>query len=63
MVLIDSLEAVGAWDPGYWVRRGWDREVRMRATSVIDTVAADMMIVHQGTAAPISVGGIAHAGA
>ena len=60
---IDSLEAVGAWEPGYWVQRGWDREARMRATSVIDTVATNMMIVHQGGAALISVGGIAHAGA
>jgi DMSO/TMAO reductase YedYZ molybdopterin-dependent catalytic subunit len=60
---IDSLEAVGAWEPGYWVQRGWDREARMRATSVIDTVATDMVIIHQGRATLISVGGIAHAGA
>jgi hypothetical protein len=51
------------WLMGMAYRSVGDREVRMRATSVIDTVATDMMIVHQGTAALISVGGIAHAGA
>jgi hypothetical protein len=59
---IVSLEAIGAWEPGYWVQRGWDREARMRATSVIDTVATDMMIVNQSKTTVISVGGIAHAG-
>jgi DMSO/TMAO reductase YedYZ molybdopterin-dependent catalytic subunit len=60
---IDSLEAIGAWEPGYWVQRGWDREARMRATSVIDTLATDMMIVRQGKTTIVSLGGIAHAGA
>jgi hypothetical protein len=31
------------WEPGYWVVRGWDHEARMKATSVIDTVATNMM--------------------
>ena len=60
---IDSMEAIDAWEPGYWVRRGWDREARMRATSVIDTLAMDMMIIESGKTTMISVGGIAHAGA
>jgi molybdenum-dependent oxidoreductase-like protein len=60
---IDSMEAIDAWEPGYWVRRGWDREARMRATSVIDTLAMDMMIIESGKSTMISVGGIAHAGA
>jgi DMSO/TMAO reductase YedYZ molybdopterin-dependent catalytic subunit len=59
---IVSLEAVARAEPGYWVARGWDREARVRATSVIDTV---------GTGAPkqadgegrVPIGGIAYAGA
>jgi DMSO/TMAO reductase YedYZ molybdopterin-dependent catalytic subunit len=41
---IESIEAIDHWEPGYWVVRGWDREARMKATSVIDTVATNMMI-------------------
>jgi len=59
---IDSIEAIDGWEEGYWVQRGWDAEARMRATSVIDTVATDMMIDEdQQTLVPL--GGIAHAGA
>jgi len=60
---IESVEAIAEWQPGYWVRRGWDREARMRATSVIDTVAADMMVIG-ADAQPmhVPIGGIAHAG-
>lgn len=47
---IESIEAVNRWEPGYWVQRGWDRDGRMAATSVIDTVRSS------------SAGGIAHAG-
>lgn len=61
---IQSIEAVDAWEAGYWVRRGWDREARMRATSVIDTVAADMMMIDADTQPMrVPIGGIAHAGA
>lgn len=35
----------------------------MRATSVIDTLATDMMIVREGKTTIVSLGGIAHAGA
>lgn len=58
---ITSIEAVDVWEPGYWVERGWDREARIRTTSVIDTVASDMMLGQEGTTR-IPVGGIAFAG-
>lgn len=48
---IDEIEVVNRWEPGYWVARGWDKDGRMHATAVIDTVRAG------------SAGGIAHAGA
>jgi hypothetical protein len=59
---IESIEAVDQWTPGYWVVRGWDREARMKATSVIDTVAVDMMLGQPGEQLRVPVGGIAHAG-
>jgi DMSO/TMAO reductase YedYZ molybdopterin-dependent catalytic subunit len=59
---IESIEATDRWEPGYWVVRGWDRVARMKATSVIDTVAADATANASGQTL-ISVGGIAHAGA
>lgn len=52
---IDHIDAVAAWEPGYWVERGWDRDGRMRAASTIDVVRV--------RGASVAVGGIAHAGA
>ncbi len=46
---------------GYWVQRGWDKEAFVQATSVIDTVAVNMMIVEGGQQL-IPIGGIAWAG-
>jgi DMSO/TMAO reductase YedYZ molybdopterin-dependent catalytic subunit len=60
---IASIEATDHWEPGYWVERGWNREAQMKATSVIDTVAVNMMIVQANERTLIPVGGIAHAGA
>jgi len=60
---IESIEAIDRWEAGYWVRRGWDREARMKATSVIDVVASDMMVIEPARAGVVPVGGIAHAGA
>jgi DMSO/TMAO reductase YedYZ molybdopterin-dependent catalytic subunit len=60
---IQSIEAIDQWAPGYWVIRGWDAEARMKATSVIDTVAVDMMIVQADARTLVPIGGIAHAGA
>jgi DMSO/TMAO reductase YedYZ molybdopterin-dependent catalytic subunit len=61
---VQEIEVIDRWESGYWVRRGWDRDARMRATAVIDTVGTDMMLAGArpgGTRIPI--GGIAHAGA
>jgi len=58
---ISSIEALDHWVAGYWVVRGWDREARMRATSVIDTVAVDAIASANGQRL-VPVGGIAHAG-
>ena len=58
-----SIEALDHWQEGYWVKRGWDRTARMKATSVIDTVSVDMMLSQANEVTRIPVGGIAHAGA
>jgi DMSO/TMAO reductase YedYZ molybdopterin-dependent catalytic subunit len=60
---IESIEAIDHWEPGYWVVRGWDKVARMKATSVIDTVAANMIILSPSGQTLVPVGGIAHAGA
>jgi DMSO/TMAO reductase YedYZ molybdopterin-dependent catalytic subunit len=60
---IQSIEAIAQDEPGYWVTRGWDREARMKATSVIDTVGVDMMLPAANQTTRIPIGGIAHAGA
>lgn len=60
---IESIEAIDDWEAGYWVRRGWDREARVKATAVIDTVATDMMMPEMRPGAAVPVGGIAYAGA
>lgn len=59
---IESIEAIDGWEPGYWVRRGWDAKARMRTTSVIDTVAADAAYTAGDGRRLVPVGGIARAG-
>ncbi len=59
---IESIDAIDHWEPGYWVVRGWDREARMKATSVIDTIAVNMMTGQAVPGMRVPVGGIAHAG-
>jgi DMSO/TMAO reductase YedYZ molybdopterin-dependent catalytic subunit len=59
---IESIEAIDHWEPGYWVVRGWDREARMKATSVIDSIATNMMIAQPTREMRVPIGGIAHAG-
>ena len=59
---IESVEAIDHWEPGYWVARSWDREARMKATSVIDAVATNMMIAEPTREMRVPIGGIAHAG-
>ena len=46
----------------YWVERGWDEVARVRATSVVDTVADDAVFERDGQTL-VPVGGIAYAGA
>jgi DMSO/TMAO reductase YedYZ molybdopterin-dependent catalytic subunit len=58
---ITEIQVVDGYEDGYWVRRGWDRDAFMRATSVIDVVAADEAYEADGTTY-IPIGGIAHAG-
>lgn len=60
---IESIEVTDRWEPGYWIVRGWDRVARMKATSVIDTVAADALVTAADGRTLVPIGGIAHAGA
>ena len=60
---IETIEATDHWEPGYWVVRGWDKVARMKATSVIDTIAVDMTLISADQRKLVPVGGIAHAGA
>jgi DMSO/TMAO reductase YedYZ molybdopterin-dependent catalytic subunit len=59
---ITGMEVIGAWEPGYWVRRGWSQEAIMRTVSVIDTVATNDTYEEGGTTY-VPIGGIAFAGA
>ncbi|MEO8608290.1 MAG: molybdopterin-dependent oxidoreductase [Chloroflexota bacterium] len=58
---ITNIEAIPQWEAGFWVRRGWDKDAFMQATSVIDTVATDSIIT-TGDQKFVPIGGIAHAG-
>jgi DMSO/TMAO reductase YedYZ molybdopterin-dependent catalytic subunit len=60
---IESIEAIDHWEPGYWVTRGWDKTARMKATSVIDTVAVNATYTNADRQKYVPIGGIAHAGA
>ncbi len=60
---IESIEVTDHWEPGYWVRRGWDKIAQMKATAVIDTISTGMEIIHAGPKTLVPIGGIAHAGA
>jgi DMSO/TMAO reductase YedYZ molybdopterin-dependent catalytic subunit len=60
---IESIEAIAKWEPGYWVKRGWDKVAQMKATSVIDTIAMGMEMVGANERTLVPIGGIAHAGA
>ncbi len=59
---ITTIEAVDSWQEGWWVRRGWDKDAIMEATSVIDTVAVNQVVTGQDSAKLIPIGGMAHAG-
>jgi hypothetical protein len=60
---IESIEVANHAKRGFWVIRGWDSVARMKATSVIDTVAVDMTIINADHQRLVPIGGIAHAGA
>ena len=59
---ITGIEIIAEYVPGYWVERDWDEVARVKATSVIDTVAVHDLEVVDGQGY-IPVGGIAFAGA
>lgn len=59
---ITSIAVTDEYRDGYWVERNWDKEARVNATSVIDTVAVDH-VFEQGGQQVVPVGGIAYAGA
>jgi hypothetical protein len=60
---IRSLELTDRAEKGYWVKRGWDAQARIRATSVIDTTNATMSRLEGSGQPVIQFGGIAFAGA
>jgi DMSO/TMAO reductase YedYZ molybdopterin-dependent catalytic subunit len=60
---IESIEATDHWEPGYWLKRGWNKVAQVHATSVIDTVAVDMTMIGADHRKLVPIGGIAHAGA
>ncbi len=57
-----TMEFIEGDEDGYWVRRGWSKDAFVKATSVIDTVAVDMMVT-EGEQTLLPIGGIAWAGA
>jgi DMSO/TMAO reductase YedYZ molybdopterin-dependent catalytic subunit len=59
---ITGIEVTDEYRDGYWVERNWDKVARVKATSVIDTVAVDH-IIENGDQRLVPVGGIAYAGA
>ena len=60
---IESIEAIDHWEPGYWLKRGWNNVAQMHATSVIDTVGVDTTVIGADHRKLVPIGGIAHAGA
>ena len=59
---ITGIEVTDKYKKGYWVERKWDETARVKATSVIDTVAVDATY-NNGEKKLVPVGGIAFAGA
>ena len=59
---IIDIEVTEEYEEGYWVERGWDEIARVKATSVIDTVAVRDVVDQDGQRL-VPVGGIAFAGA
>ena len=59
---IVDIEVTDEYREGYWVERGWDEVARVKATSVIDTVAVRDVVEADGQRL-VPVGGIAFSGA
>ena len=59
---ITAIEVTADYQDGYWVERNWDKVARVKATSVIDTVAVNA-IIEDGGQKLVPIGGIAYAGA
>jgi hypothetical protein len=59
---ITGMEFIAGDQDGYWVRRGWDKQALVLATSVVDTVATDAIFENEDGEQLIPVGGIAWAG-
>ncbi|MBW8010360.1 MAG: molybdopterin-dependent oxidoreductase [Chloroflexi bacterium] len=59
---IETIEIIDHEATGFWVGRGWSKEAIAKATSVIDTVAVDVLTGTDGEP-QVAVGGIAWAGA
>ncbi len=59
---ITGVEVTDQYKEGYWVERNWDEVARVKATSVIDTVATNA-IIKDGDQRRVPVGGIAFSGA
>jgi DMSO/TMAO reductase YedYZ molybdopterin-dependent catalytic subunit len=59
---IIGMEFIDSWQEGYWVRRGWDKDAFVRATSVIDTVAINSKLTDDKGQTLVPIGGIAWAG-
>ena len=59
---ITEIMVVEDYTEGYWVERGWDEVARVKATSVIDTIAQDATYESNGQTM-VPVGGMAFGGA
>ena len=59
---ITEIMVVKDYTEGYWVERGWDEVARVKATSVIDTIAQDATYESNGQTM-VPVGGMAFGGA
>jgi DMSO/TMAO reductase YedYZ molybdopterin-dependent catalytic subunit len=57
---IESMEFIDRWEAGYWVVRGWDRQARMKTTSVIDGIG---LVTADNGRRLLPIGGYADAGA
>ena len=59
---ITNMTVQEEYEDGYWVARQWDKVARVRATSVVDSIADDAAFEQDGQTL-VPVGGIAYAGA